>query len=174
MLEIREGGFMIDNQNNNSIPVDRHEETVITQQPGFAVTEQVSYDAAAERRMSMFQITRIFYTLLSLLEVLLGMRFFLKLIAANPESGFAWFIYGISGLFVMPFTDLVSNWATGGSLLEVTTLIAMVVYVLVFWGMARVFRILADHPIARSVMRTTHQQNNSTGTNRTTRTVRRD
>ena len=36
------------NQPINEIAVDRREETVVTQQPGFAATEQVIHDVAAE------------------------------------------------------------------------------------------------------------------------------
>ena len=54
----------------NEIPVDRREETVVTQQPGYAATEQVTRDVAAERRLALFQVTRIVWSFLGLLTVL--------------------------------------------------------------------------------------------------------
>ena len=122
------------NQPINEVAVDRREETVVTQQPGYAATEQVTRDVAAERRLGLYQVTRIVWTILGLLEVLLGLRFMLKLIAANPDSGFAAFMYGITGPFVAPFAGLVGTPTSGGTILEVTTLIAMAVYALFFWG----------------------------------------
>ena len=164
---------MYENQEGNDLAVDRREETVTTQQPGFVTTEQVIRDVAAERRLGLFQITRIIWTFLGVLEILLGLRFMLKLIGANPESGFAWFVYGLSGLFVMPFTDLVPSWLNGKTILEVTTLIAMAVYVLFFWGVVRVTRIVADHPRAVSIIRSTREQTpGGTGNERTTHTTR--
>ncbi len=164
---------MYENEQINDVAVDRREETVTTQQPGYASTEQVIRDVAAERRLGLFQITRIMWTVLGILEVLLGLRFMLKLIAANPESGFAWFIYGITGLFAKPFTDLVSTWSSGKTILEVTTLIAMAVYALLFWGIVRVTRIVADRPSALSVTRSTREQTpGGTGNERTTHTTR--
>lgn len=161
---------MFENQEiNNDVAVDRREETVTTQQPGYAATEQVIRDFAAERRLGLFQITRIMWTILGILEVLLGLRFLLKLIGANPESGFAWLIYGITGLFVMPFTDLVSNWYNGKTILEVTTLIAMAVYVLFYWIVVRVTRIVADRPWARTVTRSTREETPGTGAERRVR-----
>lgn len=80
------------NRNNNEVAVDRRAETVVTQQPGYAATEQVTRDVAAEGRLRFLQIDRIMYTLLGILEILLGLRFVLKLIAANPGSGFTVFI----------------------------------------------------------------------------------
>jgi uncharacterized membrane protein len=146
------------NQPISELPVDRREETVVTQQPGYAATEQVTHDVAAERRMQMFQFTQIVYTILGLLEILLGIRFVLHLIAANPNSGFAQFIYGITGPFVAPFTGLVSTPVSGGTVLEVTTLIAMAVYALFFWIIMRVISIVTVRPSARSVTRSVREQ----------------
>ena len=66
---------MSENQPINEVAVDRRAETVTTQQPGYAATEQVTRDVAAERRQGSAMITRIMYTLLGALEILLGIRF---------------------------------------------------------------------------------------------------
>jgi hypothetical protein len=68
--------------------VDRREETVTRQHPGYEATEQVTHDYAAERRLGAFQKTRLLWACFSLLEISLGLRILLKLIAANPENGF--------------------------------------------------------------------------------------
>src|SRR5881275_2894567 len=96
-------------QAGSELSVDRREETVVTQQPGYAATEQVTRDVAAERRMGQFQLTRILMTVLGVLEILLALRFVLHLIAANAASGFSQLIYGLSGPFVAPFTGLVGT-----------------------------------------------------------------
>jgi uncharacterized membrane protein len=160
------------NQHLTEVAVDRREETVVTQQPGYAATEQVTRDVAAERRLVLYQVTRIVWSILGLLEVLLGLRFLLKLIAANPDSGFGAFMYGLTGLFVAPFAGLVPTWVSGETILEVTTLIAMAVYALLFWGIVRVIRIVMDRPSARTVTRSTREQTPGTGTERTTHTTR--
>ena len=138
--------------------MDRRAETVVTQQPGYAATEQVTRDVAAEGRLRFLQIDRILYTLLGILEILLGLRFVLKLIAANPDSGFTVFIYGITGLFIAPFKALIGTPTFGGSSFEVTTLIAMAVYALLFWVLARVIQIATSQTTARTVTRSTSQQ----------------
>jgi len=159
------------NQPINEIAVDRREETVVTQQPGYAATEQVTRDVAAERRLVLFQVTRIVWSLLGLLEILLGLRFMLKLIAANPNSGFAVFMYGITGPFMAPFKGLIGTPTSGGTILEVTTLIAMAIYALLFWGVVRVIQIVADRPSARTVTRSVREQTPG-GSERTTHTTR--
>ena len=159
------------NQPNNQVAVDRREETVVTQQPGYAATEQVTRDVAAERRLVLFQVTRIVWSLLGLVEILLGLRFMLKLIAANPNSGFAVFVYGITQPFLAPFTALVGTPKSGGTILEVTTLFAMAIYALIFWGVVRVIQIVADRPSARTVTRSVREQTPG-GSERTTHTTR--
>ncbi len=155
----------------NETPVDRREETVVTQQPGYAATEQVTHDLAAERQQRLSQIVRIVWSILGFLEILLGLRFLLKLIGANPDSGFAALIYGITGPFVAPFALLVGTPSTGGISLELTTLIAMGIYALIAWGIVRVIQIVTDRPSARTTTRSTREQTGE-GVERTTHTTR--
>jgi len=156
----------------NEVAVDRREETVVTQQPGYTATEQVTRDVAAERRQILFQVTRIIWTLLAILEIFLALRFLLKLIGANPSSGFAVFMYGITGLFTAPFTGLVATWFSGETILEVTTLIAMAVYALLVWGVVYLIPIVVDRPNARTVTRSTREQTpGGAGNERTTHTT---
>jgi len=158
------------NQPINEIAVDRREETVVTQQPGYAATEQVTHDVAAERRQTTFMVQRIMWSVLGFLEILLALRFMLKLIAANPDSGFAALIYGITAPFIAPFALLIGTPTSGGMVLEVTTLFAMSIYALVFWGIGRVIQIAMDRPSARTVSRSTREQTGA-GTERTTHTT---
>lgn len=146
------------NQDTHIIAVDRREETLITQHPGYSETEQVVHDVAAEGRMRLFQFNRFLWSILVFLEILLATRFLLRLIAANPDSGFAMLIYGITGIFVGPFNGLIETPTPGGAPLEVTTLIAMVVYSVIFWGIAYVVQMVVDRPSAFSFTRTTSEQ----------------
>ena len=148
---------MSDNRPTNEVAVDRRDETVVTQQAGYVSTEQVTHDVAAERRLRFDQIVRIIWTISGILAILLGLRFVLKLIAANPDSGFTVFVYGITGLFVAPFEAIVGTPTVGGSVLEVTTLIAIAVYALFFWVVVRVLQVAADRPSSRTVTRSTRE-----------------
>src|SRR5512143_411798 len=163
---------MSENIPNNELEVDRREEIVKTQQPGYASTQQVTRDVAAERRLRMAQIIQIMWTVVGILEILLGLRFMLKLVAANPGSGFASFIYGISGVFTAPFNNLIGSPVSGGSILEVTTLIAMAVYALFFWVVGRVIVIATERTSARIISRSVREQTpGGPGNERTTRTI---
>lgn len=162
-------------QPNNELAVDRREETVVTQQPGYVATERFTRDVAAERRLNLFQVTRIIWSLLAVLEIALALRFMLKLIAANPNSGFAVFVYGLTELFVLPFASLTPTWASGANVFEVTTLIAMMIYVLFTWLAIQAFRIVTDRPSSRTMTRSTREQTGTgAGSVRTTTTTSRD
>ena len=164
---------MSGNQPIDEVSVDRREETVVTEQPGYAASEQVTRDVAAERRLRSALVTQITWAILGLLEILLGLRFLLKLIAANPASGFAIFIYGITKPFIAPFALLVGTPTSGGMIVEVTTLIAMAIYALLFWGVVSVIRIAANRPVARTATRSVREETPGTGAERTTNTTRR-
>ena len=165
---------MSGNQRMDDVSVDRREETVVTEQPGYAATEQVRRDVAAERRLRLALVTQIIYAILGVLEILLGLRFALKVIAANPDSGFAAFIYGITKPFLAPFTALVGTPKSGGMVFEVTTLIAMAVYALFVWIVVRVILIAATRPTARTVTTSVREQTpGGPGNERTTDTTRR-
>ena len=149
---------MTDNPRFEEVAVDRREETVVTAEPGYTTTEQSVHDVAAERRMNVFQLNRLIWSILALLEIMLGLRFLLKLIGAHAASGFGGFVYGTTDLVVKPFAGLVSTWTSGNSILEVNTLVAMAIYALLFWGIVRVLEMVMERGGARTVTRSTREQ----------------
>jgi len=149
---------MLENQSIEEVAVDRREEIVRTEQPGYKSTQQVTQDVAGEHRLQLFQITRIMWMVLGVLEIMLGLRFILKLMAANPSNGFAGLVYGITGTFTRPFDALLGTPAIDGSIFEATTLIAMSVYAILFGFVARLMLLIADRPRARSVARSVQEQ----------------
>ena len=82
--------------------------------------------------------------LVSALELLLSLRFMLRLMGANPENAFAGFVYNISQPFVEPFSTLFISPTFNGStnIFDVNLLVAMAVYLILlalFLGLARIF-----------------------------------
>lgn len=92
-----------------------------------------------ERSRSLYRGTQVVWYLLGLLEILLGMRFLLRLMGANPEAGFTSFIYGLSGVFTAPFQAVFRNARVEGSVFEWTTLLAMLVYFIIAWALIKLF-----------------------------------
>src|ERR1044071_9368006 len=87
----------------------------------------------------LYRGTQIVWYLLGLLEILLAFRFILKLLAANPAAGFTRVIYGATYIFAAPFLNVFRITRVSGNIFEWTTLLAMVVYFLVAWGIIKMF-----------------------------------
>jgi uncharacterized protein YggT (Ycf19 family) len=109
------------------------------------VAEQV--DRAGARASSADWLASLIYFFTGLVGFLIALRIVLKLLAANPESGFTRFIYGLSGPFVAPFQGIVGTpGAENGAVFELSSLIALVVYLIIGWGIARLLALLIDRP----------------------------
>jgi hypothetical protein len=113
-------------------------------------TADRTYQPDVRRSYTLVKITQFVWLLAGVLETLFAIRVILKLIAANPAAGFAQFISNATAPFLSPFAGLMRNaTASGGSVLEVTTLIAMLVYALLAWGIVRLLWIVFERRIAR-------------------------
>jgi hypothetical protein len=120
----------------------RHEEKVdrnIEHHQALNLEEKKQSIAAANQNSTVARIVNITYFLISAVELLLGVRVVLHLMAVNAENGFASFIDNLSAPFVALFTSLLQNPAIGGTgVLEVTTIIAMVAWAIAAWLVGQV------------------------------------
>ena len=87
----------------------------------------------------LYRGTQIVWYILGLLEAILAFRFVLKLFAANPSAGFSSFLYTISYPFAGPFLNVFKISRLDRNVFEWTTLLAMLVYLLVAWGIVKIF-----------------------------------
>jgi|SRR5680860_411732 len=87
----------------------------------------------------LYRGTQIIWYILGVLETLLAFRFVLKLLAANPSAGFSSFIYTVSYPFAMPFLNVFRLTRVEGSIFEWTTILGMLVYWLIAWGIIKLF-----------------------------------
>jgi uncharacterized protein YggT (Ycf19 family) len=90
---------------------------------------------------------RVAWFLLGLLEALLALRFVLALLGANPGNDFAAAVYGVTGPFVAPFRTLFPTPASGGAVLEVHTLVAVLVFFLVWWVAVKMIGVVLDRSV---------------------------
>ena len=88
----------------------------------------------------------IIYYLLGALEILLAFRLILKLLGAGTNSGFVSIIYSITGLFILPFEGIFRRAYSQGvetsSVLEPSTIVAMIVYAVFVWGIINLWHIV--------------------------------
>ncbi len=85
----------------------------------------------------------IIYFLLGVLEVILGLRWLFRLLGANTESDFIRSLYDLSHIFVAPFNNIFNDQTLGRQgVFEFSTLIAMLVYALIAWGLVTLINLL--------------------------------
>jgi len=87
----------------------------------------------------LYRGTQIVWYVLGFIEVTLAFRFALKLLGANPEAGFTSLIYGVTHVFASPFINVFGMTQVAGNVFEWTTLLAMLVYAVLAWGIVRLF-----------------------------------
>ncbi len=140
-----------DSQLRRPPPAEVVESREVTQGGPYAGTPAQSESVVVRSPSPLVTWTRAIYLVLGVVEGLIAIRFVLKLLAANPDAGFAAFVYGLTAPLLAPFNGLLNNPGGGsGSLFEVTSLVAMAVYALVAWLLARIVGLVLDRTVTRS------------------------
>jgi hypothetical protein len=100
--------------------------------------EQKTY----ETKKAIFRAYQIIWYILGVIEVVLAFRIVLKFLGANSYSGFTNFIYAVSSPFALPFAGILRTTVSSDLVFEWSTLIAMVVYAVVAYGLVALFQMV--------------------------------
>lgn len=109
------------------------------------MTQEVVVDSPQktyQTKKAIFRTYQVVWYILGIIEVVLAFRIMLKLLGANALSGFASFIYAVSGPFALPFAGILGTTVSSSSVFEWSTLIAMVVYFIVSYGIVALFQLI--------------------------------
>lgn len=83
-------------------------------------------------------IHKVIWWIAGVIIALLALRIILLLLAANQGAPFVDFVYGLSGIFAWPFYGIFGYTpAYGQSVLEISSIVAIIVYALIAWGLAK-------------------------------------
>ncbi|MFA6184307.1 MAG: YggT family protein [Parcubacteria group bacterium] len=77
--------------------------------------------------------------LVSIVELLLSLRFIFKFFAVNTHTPFVAWIYNATTSLVKPFVGILPSLDLGGFVIDFATLIALVVYVLAGYLVLQIF-----------------------------------
>ncbi len=119
-------------------------ETITTQNEGpkAAVTTETKRLATSSQTVEY-----LIYFFFGVLEILLAFRLVLKLTGASISSAFVGLIYGLTGIFILPFEGIFRRGFAPGvettSVLEPSTIVAIIVYAVLAWGIVKLLRILS-------------------------------
>lgn len=96
-------------------------------------------------------IEYLIYFAFGILEVLLVFRLILKLTGASMGSIFVRFVYGITGVFTLPFSGMFHQGVNAGietvSIFEPATIVSIIVYAVLAVGIVKFIRILSRKKI---------------------------
>lgn len=104
------------------------------------VSERVTSSSVA----TADRVAQVVYVLFGILEGVIAIRILLKLFGANPDAGFSSFVYGLTGPFVAPFLAVFPTPVTHNSVFEFSSLLALVIYALVGWGIVRLIQVFGQ------------------------------
>jgi glucan phosphoethanolaminetransferase (alkaline phosphatase superfamily) len=112
------------------------------------VEDDNTVDRSNQREATGSQtIGYLVYFIFGALEILLAFRLILKLLGASASSSFVSAIYNVSQAFIWPFEGIFSKATTQGAettaVFEPATLVAIIVYSLIAFGIVQVIRILS-------------------------------
>jgi hypothetical protein len=77
-----------------------------------------------------------------IVTALLIIRFAFKLLAASTQASFVTFIYDLTQVFVAPFHGIFNTAANGNNVFEPESVVAIVIYSLIGWGLASLVRVV--------------------------------
>lgn len=113
-----------------------------------------SAQSAYGTKKAIFRLYQVIWYILGVVEALLAARIILKLIGANINSGFTSLIYSASAPFALPFRGVLGVTSSLGSTIEWSTIIAMVVYGVIAFGLVKIFQLIKptdEQEVNRSV-----------------------
>lgn len=134
-----QGGY-----NDASWASDPHDPA--TQQERQRLAQEAARHTKAQKTTFWDILIRGVIFLVAALEVLLGLRFMLRLTGANPDNMFARVIYDLSQPFVAPFSTLFISPTLGGSqyIFDVNLLVAMAAYLALLALILGLFRVFTS------------------------------
>lgn len=119
-------------------------ETITTQNNN---TGAVEIPPVVKLATSSQTVEYLVYFFFGALEILLVFRLVLKLAGANIYSAFVGLVYGITGVFILPFENIFRTGTTRVAetklIFEPSTLVAIIVYSVIAWGIVKLIRVLS-------------------------------
>ncbi len=95
-----------------------------------------------EKKKTIFRFYQVIWYGLSIIEALLGFRVLFKALGADPFSGFVSFVYATTDPLALPFQGIFRISVSGTNVIEWSTLVAAVVYLLIAYGLVEFFQFI--------------------------------
>ncbi|HLZ95093.1 MAG TPA: YggT family protein [Candidatus Dormibacteraeota bacterium] len=125
---------------------ERGESQMAIQQPAPASTPapapvQQTSSITEEGRYN-FRAAAVVGFIVGVVDIFIAARFLGKLLGASSQSAFVSFIYQVSSPLVAPFKGIFGNAGSSANSFETASLVAIVVYAVIGWGIVMLIRIV--------------------------------
>ena len=96
----------------------------------FRLQQEEGRLGTAQRRNTYYWIVNSIYSIIGIIEILLMLRFILRLLGANAQNEFARLINNLSAPFIAPFSTLFISPTSdsGANIFDVNIMIAIIAY----------------------------------------------
>lgn len=122
--------------------VEPRETVEIQESTEVETTYAIEVDAPPSPSRSQRRTHKTIRFVFAVIEILLLIRFFLKLVGANPASPFGVFEFGLTDPLAVPFASLLDNPIIGKSVIEFTTILALIIYPIFGWILGRTLQLV--------------------------------
>lgn len=102
----------------------------------------VEHVTTTEQSRYNFRAAAVVWFVVGVIEIFIAARFLGKLFGASAQSAFVNFIYQVSGPMAAPFTGIFGDTGTRTNTFETASLVALVVYAVIGWGLVVLIRIV--------------------------------
>lgn len=92
------------------------------------------------------RVTQGIWFVVGVVDVGLAIRFLFKLLGGSSQAGFVRFMYDVTQPLVAPFHGIFNTTVQGKSILEPESLVAIVIYSLIGWGLVSMARLMSKRP----------------------------
>ena len=113
-----------------------------------AVDEVVETEREVERSRTLARVSQVVDYVFFVIYGLLAVRLLLELFAARESAGFVKFIKSATGLLYAPFQGIMPSPSKDGFTLALPIIVALIVYMLVHFGINGLLRIFAHRKTA--------------------------
>ena len=107
-------------------------------------TSRISHTSVASVHVGDYndRAISVVWWIVGFVDILLAIRFLLKLFGGSTISGFVTFMYNITQPLVAPFHGIFNTTVQGRSILEPESLVAIAIYSLIGWGIVSLIHMM--------------------------------
>ena len=98
------------------------------------------------------RVVAVIWWVVGLIDTLIAIRFLLKMFGANTGSAFVSFMYALTDPLVAPFHGIFNTAAAGRSVFEPESIVAILIYTLIGWGIVSLIRLMARNRSTTTVV----------------------